>query len=164
MWNQMRALVVAALMFVGATAIVRAQDFRQIGSFDNVRASQSEDPHCYGHSLTLWAHGNRVIGLLDVHGGLCGDPPCTVLSDVSFQRGTGRLSFSAVIDTQLRFEGTLRRDDVLGRLNGTRVRLERERDVITLESDRSLAAWCRFWTAVGRCRGVRELCATLGQS
>src|SRR5687767_8033276 len=136
---------VTALTLLGSEA--SAQGLTRVGSFDNVRATSSEEPHCYGQSLTLWEHRGRILGLLDVHEGLCGDAPCGALQNVSFQRGTGRLTFSSSVGTSFDFVGTVRRDDILGKLNGRRVRLERDRDGSgNLESDRSLASWCQFWS------------------
>jgi hypothetical protein len=142
-----------------------AQDVTRVGHFASVRVSVATgDAHCYGHSLTLWEHRGRIIGLLDVHQGLCGDPPCGVLEDVSYHSGTGRLAFSSVVGTRFDFVGTVRRADIIGTLTGQRVRLERDRNGReSLESDRSLAGWCQFWDRVPRCGGVKELCAALGE-
>lgn len=159
-------VVAVALIVVLGTVTVSAQEFRALGRFDDVRVTVSEEPHCYGSSLKLWQHRDQLIGLLNVHQGLCGDPPCGVLTNITFNRGTGRLSFSATTRataTPLMFSGLLRRDDVLGQMNGGRVRLSRRAGEFLLDSDESLAGWCQFWGSVGRCRGVTELCAALGQ-
>jgi hypothetical protein len=66
-------MALRALLAVGAVlalASTTTEDFRPIGSFDNVRSSRGEEPHCYGYSLELWRHNGRVIGLLDHHQGL----------------------------------------------------------------------------------------------
>jgi hypothetical protein len=157
-------IAVTSVTLLGSEA--SAQDFTRLGSFDNVRViSATGEPHCYGQSLTLWEHQGRIIGLLDVANGLCGDTPCGVLQDVSLERGTGRLTFAATVrSSRFDFVGTVRRDDILGMLNGERVRLERDRDEPdTFESDKDLASWCRTWTRASRCGGVRDLCASLGQ-
>lgn len=162
----MRHLLLTMTVFALLGSEASAQDFTRVGRFASVRASVATgDAHCDGHSLTLWEHRGRIIGLLDVHQGLCGDPPCGVLEDVSFHPGTGRLTFSStMLGTRFEYVGTIRRDDILGTLNGQRVRLERDRDERAgLESDRSLTRWCQFWDGVPRCGGVKELCAANGE-
>ena len=157
------ALVVrlfVATILVLAASPAAGQDLKSLGSFDNVRGTESG--HCYGYSLELWQHGKQIMGLLDVHEGLCGDPPCGVLQEVTFDRGTGRLHFRSTAGSEYRFEGVLRRDDVFGRLNGQSVRLGRNRNRTDIVSDRSLAQWCEFWTPVARCGGVREFCKSHG--
>jgi hypothetical protein len=153
-------LVAGCALMVCTSA--RAQDFTAIGSFDNVRASRSEDPHCYGYSLELWRYQGRILGLMDRHAGLCGDPPCEVLADVSHDPRTGRLSFSAL---GVAFVGLLRRDDVIGTIDGKRVRLARNKeDAGDSAWDTSLDAWCQMWRGVSRCRGVDALCSALGSA
>jgi hypothetical protein len=148
---------VSLLCLLGSAS---AEEFRAIGAFDNVRASRSDDPHCYGFSLELWRHNGSIVGLLDHHQGLCGDPPCAALRDVTYDPGTGRLTFSALDQT---FAGTVRRDDVVGNLNGSRVRLARNRDVpMELKSDTSFSEWCVFWRGVHRCQGVDQVCRSQG--
>jgi hypothetical protein len=77
-----------------------------------VRSSTGE--HCYGYSLRLWRHNGRILGLFNHHEGFCGDPPCEVLQDVSYDGRTGHLSFAALNE---KFIGTLRRDDVVGTID-----------------------------------------------
>ncbi len=147
---------VGVLLLVGSTAPAQ---FRPIGSFDNVRQSTGEESHCYGYSLELWRHNRSIVGLLDRHEGLCGDPPCEALRDVTHDPGTGRLTFSAL---DQKFTGTLRRDDVVGTLNSARVRLARDRN-FPLDSDQGFSEWCEFWRGVRRCRGVDEVCRSSGK-
>jgi hypothetical protein len=152
-------LFVATILVLAASAAA-GQDLKSLGSFDNVRVTKSG--HCYGYSLELWQHGKQIMGLLDAHEGLCGDPPCGVLREVTFDRGTGRLHFRSTAGSEYHFEGLLRRDDVFGRLNDQRVRLGRNRNWKDMASDRGLTDWCKFWTSVTRCGGVREFCESNG--
>jgi hypothetical protein len=151
-------LAVSTLLTFGAST---ADDLSPIGSFHNVRQSRGEESHCYGYSLELWRHNGRVIGLLDHHDGLCGDPPCEALRDVSYDPRAGRLTFTALDE---KFAGTLRRDDVIGTIGASRVRLARDRhDPMDAKWDTSFAEWCAFWRGVHRCRGVDEMCRSAGQ-
>jgi hypothetical protein len=136
-----------------------AQEFTPIGSFDNVQQSTSEEPHWYGWSLELWRYKDRVLGLLDHHEGLCGDPPCRALTDVSHDSKSGRLTFSAF---EIRFMGTLTRNEVVGTLGTERLHLKRNNDRTDARSDRRLDEWCEFWRGVPRCKGVAELCRAVG--
>jgi hypothetical protein len=151
-----RFLILGGFFLLGTTSH-RAQDLKLIGSFQDVRSSDGE--HCAGHSLKLWRYGNRVLGLLDIHEDLCGDPPCSVIQDASLNTKTGRLRFWASPEERWSFVGTLKRDVVSGTLNGKRVRLTRNQNEIRADSDRNLAAWCSFWSSVSRCKGVREMCS-----
>jgi hypothetical protein len=139
-----------------------ARKFELLGSFGNVASSDGGE-HCTGYSLALWKSDARVLGLLDIHQGLCGDPPCGVIQDASLDPQTGRFAFWSSIDKRWDFVGTLTADTVVGALNGERVRLERERDSpgVDFKPNQTLESWCEFWSGVRRCRGVRELCASL---
>ncbi len=155
-----RILGAAAIVLLSSSAW--SQQFRPLGSFRNVRSSDGGE-HCSGYSMQMWKSGQRVIGLLDIHQGLCGDPPCGVIQDVWLDPKTGRLKFSSEIGERWQFVGRLAGDAVVGTLNGKPVRLARDRDSPPAEfgPNRSLAAWCQFWSGVPRCGGVREFCASL---
>ena len=71
-----------------------AQEIKPLGSYDYVRSSDGGD-HCYGYSLQLWQYRDQLLGLLDIHEGLCGDPPCGVLQYVFHDVKTGHLVPSA---------------------------------------------------------------------
>ena len=119
-----RDLLLAGVLAFTAPRQTAAQGFTPLGTFDDVRVSSATgEPHCYGYSLELWRHRGTIIGLLDRHSGLCGDPPCEALANVSHDPGSGRLDFSALSVT---FVGTLRRDEVVGTLDGKRIRLVRD--------------------------------------
>ena len=149
-------LLATATLTLGAITV---DEFRPIASFDNVRSSTGE--HCDGYSLELWRHNGRILGLFNHHEGLCGDPPCEVLQDVSYDRRTGHLSFAALNE---KFTGTLRRDDVVGTIDGKRVRLARTRDDrMDAKWDKSFVEWCAFWRTVHRCRGVDQVCSAQGE-
>jgi hypothetical protein len=149
-----------ALMMHSSAA---GQDLTPIGAFGNVRESLvTGEPHCYGYSLDLWRYRGQILGLLRRHNGLCGDPPCESPVNVSRDTRTGRISFSAL---GVMFVGTVRRDDVIGTIDGKPVRLTREMDdLVGMDSarDKSLDEWCHFWRGVPRCRGVDQLCSSLG--
>lgn len=147
-------VLLSALLMTGH----QRSDFVPVGSFTSVRVSRSEDPHCYGWSLKLWRHEGRVVGLVNRHEGLCGDPPCRVLANVTHEARSGRLTFFAF---DLKFEGTLRPHQVTGTLGEERLTLTRDENPMDARYDKNLDAWCEFWGAVPRCQGVAELCRSL---
>lgn len=157
----MRGATFVAACVLAVCGTASAQDFAPVGSFDNVRQSLATgEAHCYGYSLELWQYKGRMLGMLDRHAGLCGDPPCEALTDVSHDPKTGALTFSAL---GMSFNGRLRQNDVVGVLGGQRVRLGRSKDFpMDAERDRSVDAWCEFWRGVPRCRGITALCTSLG--
>lgn len=155
--------VLAWVLVVACGSVLGAGPaFGPLGSFDHV-VTPDDGEHCAGDSLDLWNADGRVIGLLHRHQGLCGDPPCAVLDEVSLDRDTGRLAFEAsVAGERLRFKGRLQGDHVAGTLNGAPLQMDREAPVAgSFAPDTSVGAWCSFWTTVPRCRGVKELCAQL---
>lgn len=158
-----RAVMAAVWILACCGADAAAQGLTPVGSYANVRTSNATgEPHCYGYSIELWTlDGGPSIGLLDRHDGLCGDPPCEVLTDVSLDRKSGVFVFAAF---GVRFVGRLTSKTVEGTFGNERLRLQRERDYLTNSPrDRSVDAWCAFWRTVPRCTGVAELCRTLAR-
>ena len=155
-----RPLLLALLLVLQPVA-TQADQLQYLGSFHNVSSKDSGE-HCAGYSVGLWRYRDRVLGLLDVHEGLCGDPPCGVIKDASLDSRTGRLRFwSSITGQKIQFQGTLTREVIDGAFNGERARLARVQDRMYFEPDRSILAWCKFWSSVPRCSGVRELCESI---
>jgi len=157
-------IALAALVACGVSAQrAPAEPFALVGRFDNVSSGTGE--HCEGYSLDLWRSGAAMLGLLSRHEGLCGDPPCAAVQVRNFDVHTGRLSFRAVVVGQtIDFTGSVQGDAVAGRLNGDPVRLNRQSPGTgVFAPDTSVAEWCSFWQAVPRCKGVKEICHTLGR-
>jgi hypothetical protein len=157
-----RSILFALLLLLQPVA-TRADDLRHMADFHNVWSKDGGE-HCSGYSLRLWKLGDRVLGLLDVHAGLCGDPPCGVVRDAKLDSRTGRLEFwSSINGEKIRFEGNVTAETVDGVLDAEHVRLARGRDRTSddFEPNRSILAWCRFWISVPRCDGVREFCESI---
>jgi hypothetical protein len=155
-----RLLILLLLMQAAATS---AQDLQHLGDFHNV-SSKDGGEHCAGYSLGLWKYRDQIIGLLDVQQGLCGDPPCGVIQDAKLHPKTGRLEFWSLInDQRIQFDGTMTRARIDGVFNGRGARLVRDTDRMgsDFEPNRSISSWCRFWSSVPRCGGVRELCDSI---
>jgi hypothetical protein len=158
-------LIVALVLAMGIQRRV-GERFEPVGSYDAVTSSTGE--HCRGYSLDLWKLDGRLLGLLDVHRGLCGDPPCGAIADAALDTTSGRLTFSTTIrGERWTFAGRLTGQTVTGTLNEERVRWARNTDRDKywdgFKPDQSVAQWCAFWSGVKRCAGVRELCTSLGK-
>jgi len=157
-----RPVVLTTLLLLQPIA-TSGQDLQHVGDFHNV-SSQDGGEHCAGYSLGLWKYHDQIVGLLDVHEGLCGDPPCGVIRDVKLDSKTGQLQFwSSINDQKIQFEGALTHGAIEGAFNGERARLalDRGRMSSSFEPNRSIVAWCTFWSSVPRCGGVQELCRSI---
>lgn len=161
----MKAILIAAAFVACGVSAQQAptEPFGLVGQFNNVSSRTGE--HCEGYSLDLWRSGADMLGLLSRHEGLCGDPPCSAVQVRNFVVNTGRLSFHTVIlDQPIHFAGSVQRGAVVGRLNGDKVRLNRQSSHTgVFAPDTSVGEWCSFWQAVPRCSGVKEMCHTLGR-
>ena len=157
-----RPALLGLLLFLPPVAIL-AEQLEHVGNYRDV-SSKDGGEHCAGYSLGLWKYRDQILGLLDVHAGLCGDPPCGVIRDASLDLRIGRLEFWASIGGEwIQFEGTLTQDAVDGVFNRERARLALDTDGMSssFEPNRNILAWCKFWSSVPRCSGVRELCRSV---
>ncbi len=110
--------------------IERAATIERIGAFSNTRY---RDEHAYGYSVMLWRAGDCVFGLFESAQGLAEDTPIGELRDVTFDRLSGLLTFSAKLTTGLTttrgsnalvpahdlfsFSGTLQADTLRGEIS-----------------------------------------------
>lgn len=177
--------LVLTLLFSCLPAYSRAPEPRQgaaikaIGCFANVR---SDGEHADGYSLQLWLRGKEVIGLIDYHRGLPGDPPMGMLTDVRYESATGKLSFQAKLTSGLHscrihknvpshdlltFQGFLKADRVEGNIRiedqldsppavtDTRENFPlRKRNDCLPENFADYDAWWRRWDPVHKARGA----------
>ena len=82
------------------SGIQQESEIKAIGCFANVR---SDGEHAYGYSVRLWAYGREIIGMIDYHRGLLGDPPMGFLTDVQYDSMTGKISFEAKLTNGLHY-------------------------------------------------------------
>ena len=89
-----RSLLVAVIAWTCVGSVQAANEsVKFFGDYSHVESSTGE--HCDGYSVTLWKHKDSLIGFIDHHRGLCGDPPTGILEEVSYTASTGSLSFTA---------------------------------------------------------------------
>ncbi len=136
--------------------------FAYVGTYEKVESATGE--HCSGYSVDLWKDSNVLFGLLHHHRGLCGDPPCGVLTDVRHDSESGRLRFNAdTAETIFSFEGSLRNESLKGTLTSRWSSTDRNsKEAVQLPKQRevhagrigSLAEWHEVYDSIKRCRGV----------
>lgn len=156
----MKWLVVSIL--IGFSVKASAQtSFSKIGQFSDVE-SDDEGEHCLGTSIELWKiSDSNLIGMIDIHEGLCGDPPC------SFIKGkitNNRLEVSAtdsIWDELYSFKGQIKKGHLKGILNSKPIDLKIEKDGHSRNWDKDITSWCERWSKVHRCKGIMEYCKDL---
>ena len=135
-----------------------------VGTYEKVESIDGE--HCSGYSIDLWKHNNVLFGLLHHHRGLCGDPPCGVLTDIQHSSESGSIRFKAETrESKLDFSGSLKDDLLKGTLtkrwSGTdidskeTVRLPKHRQAYLANRFDSLEKWHEVYDSIPRCRGVK---------
>ena len=139
-----------------------APAFVYVGTYEKVESATGE--HCSGYSVDLWKDSDVLFGLLHHHRGLCGDPPCGVLTDIRHDSESGRLRFNAdTAETIFSFEGSLRNESLKGTLTRRWPGADRySKEAIQLPKHRevqakrfgSLAEWHKVYDSIQRCRGV----------
>ncbi len=151
-----RFIVTVILMLFVYSNVVKAKNkLTAIGTYDNVKSTSTG--HCYGTSISMWQlENNNVIGLLDTHAGLCGVPPCSILTG-SMKNDTVSFKTSApVYDKLFSYIGRINDTDLNGQLNKKSVVLKRNsRRNFPLKD---IGQFCSFWSKVPRCKGVKEYC------
>lgn len=73
-------------------AIAPGASISTVGTFSSVRYTVE---HAYGYTIRLWRSGDCLVGLFESAQGLAGDTPIGELRDVTYDRSTGRLSFTS---------------------------------------------------------------------
>ena len=136
-----------------------------LGTYEQVESATGE--HCSGYSIDLWKRNNVLFGLLHHHRGLCGDPPCGVLTDIRHNSETGVIRFKAsTLEEDFHFSGSLQNNLLTGTLTkhfpGTdidsneTVRLPKHRKRYLADELNSLEKWHNLYDPVARCQGVKE--------
>ena len=135
-----------------------------VGTYEKVESIDGH--HCSGYSIDLWKHNDVLFGLLHHHRGLCGDPPCGVLTNIRNNTETGDFRFKAdTLEAKFYFSGSLKHDLLTGtitkRWSGTdidskeTVRLPKQRDIYWADKFDSLEKWHEFYDPIARCHGVK---------
>lgn len=141
-------------LFITCSCVANAGDtLYYLGSYDNVKSTSSG--HCYGTSVSMWKLNNKIVGLLDIHAGLCGDPPCSVIQG---EKDGSNISFKTtdpVYNKHYSFTGSLLDSQLSGTLNQSTTTLNKNSIESIYDNTKS---WCSAWSKVPRCSGVKHYC------
>ncbi len=111
--NRNAMTLLTGILMVALVAASAAADevFGKLGSWSNVRVSESEDPHATGYRLDLWTHGEKTVGVLSAYVGPVADPPIGELENIVFNRETGDLGFEVRMSLGMTASGSGEPDD-----------------------------------------------------
>ncbi len=143
------------LLLLSISSVASAEDsLRFLGSYDNVESSTGE--HCNGTSISLWQiNDGQIIGLLDIHSGLCGDPPCSILRG-SINSNSVSFNTSVPVYNELySFTGKIINTELTGSLNSLKTTFHENSFKLHFKD---ITSWCSLWSKVSRCSGVKEYC------
>lgn len=90
--NKFVVLFAFAIFFTGFAQAEESPQFVFLGQFSNYRFTEE---HQYGADIELWQDGKTPLGLFSYSEGLIGDTPTGLLEKLSFDRKTGKISFTA---------------------------------------------------------------------
>jgi hypothetical protein len=128
--------------------------FEYLGSFDNV--SSTETGHCYGTSISMWrVNSRKVIGLLDIHSGLCGDPHCSFIDGIIHNNEISFRAYAPIYQKLYSFIGTVTKEELSGKLNESSTVLKLSQFQFTSKDKKD---WCSTWSKIPRCKGVKVYC------
>jgi len=143
------------LLSLSLSSIAIADElFKKLGSYDNVKASKTG--HCYGTSISLWkVKEDKIIGLLNIHSGLCGDPPCSVVQGSIKNNIILFNTTMPIYDKLYSFTGNISNNELSGSLNKIKSTFNANSFP---QSYKNIKSWCEAWVKVSRCRGVKKYC------
>jgi len=91
--NKLILLVRAVIPLCCIAAQAFAEPVEFLGDYSNVKSASGE--HCEGYDVMLWKHKGLLVGFINHHRGLCGDPPMGVMEETFYSAQTGSVSFRA---------------------------------------------------------------------
>jgi len=104
----LRIILIALLIVFTRSAFAVEQSislFSYLGTWSNVKISQSEDPHAEGFCVSLWQIDGKTVGTLRHYVGTPFDAPVGELQEVGLDQNTGKISFAAKLTTGSIFSG-----------------------------------------------------------
>ncbi|HXE95950.1 MAG TPA: hypothetical protein VN642_06075 [Dongiaceae bacterium] len=102
-------ILIALLMVFTSSAFAVEKpitSFSYLGTWSNVKISQSEEPHAEGFSVSLLQVDGKTVGTLRHYVGTPFDAPVGELQEVSLDHDTGKISFAAKLTTGSIFSGS----------------------------------------------------------
>ncbi len=148
-----RFLTIILFVFTASNSLAE-ETFNFIGSFDNVKAT--ETGHCYGEGIDLWElESKKIIGLLHIAQGLCGDPACSSIEGeiegdiISFK------TLKPIYNQAYTFKGSIVNYTLNDLLNDTKADLKKDS---RSQRHKNKSEWCATWSNISRCKGVENVC------
>ncbi|ANE52295.1 hypothetical protein [Flavisolibacter tropicus] len=104
------ALVLSVFIF---SAFQQDNTVKVLGFFSNERSADGE--HSSGYTLRLWQYNGSLIGILSYNQGLIGDQVVNVISNITYNKTNGDISFGCSLDGQaVTFKGKILPTKVTG--------------------------------------------------
>ena len=158
------------------TVHASAEPLEFLGDYSNVQSATGE--HCEGYNIMLWKYKGSLVGFLNHHRGLCGDPPMGILEETLYSASTGSLLFKVKLSDgcipqgetcvptkdRITFKGALHgeilegvvswySEDMKKSLNSEKIKLSRD---LKRSPDRNYATyddWIKYWGPILKARG-----------
>lgn len=101
---QIKQRILVMIVIAACAGAAQAFDERVefLGDYVNVKSATGE--HCDGYSVMIWKYKGSLVGLLNHHRGLCGDPPMGVMEETVYSEQSGSLSFQAKLSDGCAFQ------------------------------------------------------------
>lgn len=100
--NKLSFLVFVVISTFYNTVQASDEPVEFLGDYSNVKSATGE--HCEGYDVMLWKHKGSLVGFLNHHRGLCGDPPMGVMEETLYSAQTGSISFKAKLSDGCTFQ------------------------------------------------------------
>jgi hypothetical protein len=130
--NNKFLFIFAVILVCAGTAQASDERVEFLGDYFNVKSATGE--HCDGYDVLIWKYKGSLIGFLNHHRGLCGDPPMGVMEETVYSAQTGSLSFNVKLSDGCKFQdGTCipTKDKVIFKRKFSRTTIGRCCDVVS---------------------------------
>jgi len=174
--NKPYLLILAIIVLYVSPAQSSDDRVEFLGDYFNVKSATGE--HCEGYDVMIWKYKGSLIGFLNHHRGLCGDPPMGVMEETLYSAQTGSLSYKVKLSDgcifkankciptrdKVEFRGNLRgeilegvvtwfRDGKLESTNSENVTLSRDPKRSGTRNYESYTDWMKYWEPILKQRG-----------
>jgi hypothetical protein len=174
--NELSLLLFSVISLCVITAHASGEPVEFFGDYSDVRSATGE--HCEGYNIMLWKYKGSLIGFLNHHRGLCGDPPMGILEETVYSASTGNLSFNVKLSDgcipqgdkcvptkdKITFKGELNgeilegvvswyREDMKKPLSSEKIKLSKN---LKRSHNRNYATyddWIKYWGPILKARG-----------
>jgi hypothetical protein len=169
--NKPHLLILAIVVLYVSPAQSSDDQVEFLGDYFNVKSATGE--HCEGYDVMIWKYKGSLIGFLNHHRGLCGDPPMGVMEQTSYSAQTGSLSFKVKLSDgctfiankciptrdKIEFKGNLRgeilegvvtwfRDGKLESTDSENVILPKNPKRSGTQNYRNYTDWMKYWEPI----------------